>query len=96
MNGWGCLGLAVIGVIGLVVTGIQILGGIMGTLMGPLAMAFLILGVICIILHSSTGSAYVGVPLLLLGIVITTVYIVHCVHTGQVIDLPKFFLDIRH
>lgn len=92
MNGWGCLGLAVIGVIGLVVTGIQILGGIMGTL----AMAFLILGVICIILHSSTGSAYVGVPLLLLGIVITTVYIVHCVHTGQVIDLPKFFLDIRH
>lgn len=92
MNGWGCLGLAVIGVIGLVVTGIQILGGIMGTL----AMALLILGVICIIVHSSTGSAYVGVPLLLLGIVITTVYIVHCVHTGQVIDLPKFFLDIRH
>lgn len=92
MNGWGCLGLAVIGVIGLVVTGIQILGGIMGTL----AMAFLILGVICIILHSFTGSAYVGVPLLLLGIVIMTVYIVHCVHTGQVIDLPKFFLDIRH
>ena len=87
MNGWGCLGFAVIGVIGLVVTGMQILGGFMGTL----AIAFLILGVICI-----TGSAYVGVPLLLLGIVITTVYIVHCVHTGQVIDLPKFFLGIRH